>query len=201
MVLQIRPERSQVWLEFPGDRDSGHGAKGYVYLLLSGYFCVCKGCFLVCLYYDSIVIVDQRGVRFEWMINNGLLLGLVFNDVGWCSGCKLSLSKIMALWWEKETRIGAWDITKAKCVAMAQFHGSLCRFRKELKSGTISAFNTMVYWLCYRCRISSSGTSLQVSQNRFFCIKYYDFSSNEVDYPSHAGMYRYCKCPICSRSV
>lgn len=38
MVLQIRPERSQVWLEFPGNRDSGHGAKGYAYLLLlSGY--------------------------------------------------------------------------------------------------------------------------------------------------------------------
>jgi hypothetical protein len=111
-----------------------------------------------------------------------------------------SPSVIMALWWEKETRIGAWDIIKVKVVAMAQFHGSLSIPKRTGKWYDICFQYYGVLTLLQMSNFVEWHKSSSLSKS-IFLYKYYDFSSNEVDYPSHAGMYRICKSSICSRSV
>lgn len=71
-------------------------------------------------------------------------LDLFLNDVEDCPGRK-SPSVIMALWWEKETRIGAWDIIKSKGCRNGAIPRKSLSIPKRTGSGTISAFNNMVY--------------------------------------------------------
>lgn len=73
---------------------------------------------------------------------------------------------------------------------MAQFHGNLCRFRKELD---VVRYLLSILWcidFATDVEFVEWHKSSSLSKSNYW-YKIMIFSSNEVDYPSHAGMYRF----------